>query len=83
MGGDGGNAQEEGLASLDGIIEEAESFFGDEVSRVLAEVVDRLFLIALEGGVPVVVCVWVEQKVLSEGVSQDSHILHSAGRVQS
>lgn len=61
---DGRNAEEEWFASCDGVVEEAVGFAGYQVGGVFAEMVLGLFVVSLEGCVPVVIRVGIQEEVL-------------------
>lgn len=59
MGSDGGDVEEEGVVGFDGFVDEVEGFFCEDVDRVEFFVVFGGVLVLLEGGVEIVVGVWV------------------------
>jgi hypothetical protein len=61
---DGRNTEEEWFADCDGVVEEAIGLAGYQVGGVFAEMVLGLFVVSLEGCVPVVIRVGVQEEVL-------------------
>lgn len=61
---DGRNAEEEWFTGCDGVVEEAVGLAGYQVGRVFTEVILGLFVVSLEGCVPVVIRVGVQEEIL-------------------
>lgn len=60
----GSSSKEEWFASFDSIVEETICFFCQDISRVLAQVMNWFVVVSLECAVQVLVCIWVKKEVL-------------------
>lgn len=72
------NTEEEWFAGCDGIVEEAVGFAGYQVGGVFAEMVLGFFVVPLEGCVPVVIRVGIQEEVLAvlaQGL-RETYVVH-------